>query len=121
MWANPLDGGNPVKFGELGIGKATFESKKAFSGLYVTTERNRGIRKPEGEVVMSGNVEALTFLDRPTTPTPTPEGQNQETPGVQELTTGQKLGLALRRAGLVIFLALAATVGLAFVLTRSRK
>src|SRR3989344_9373209 len=108
IWATPLDGGNPVKFGELGIGKASFETKVAFSNLFVTTERNRGVKRPEGQVVMRGSVESISFLDNPTTPTPTlsvPEGEKE--PTQEKLTTGQKLSLALRRAGLVIFLALA--------------
>lgn len=122
IWATPLDEGNPVKFGELGIGKASFETKESFSNLFVTTERNRGVRRPEGQVVMRGSVESITFLDRPTTPTPTPSTTEQEgEPAKAELTTGQKLTLALRRAGLVIFLALAATVGLVFILTRPKR
>ena len=122
IWATPLDGGNPVKFGELGIGKASFETKESFSNLFVTTERNRGVRRPEGQIVMRGSVESINFLDNPTTPTPTlsvPEGEKE--PAQEELTTGQKLSLALRRAGLVIFLALAATVGLVFILTRPKR
>jgi len=122
IWATPLDGGNPVKFGELGIGKASFETKVAFSNLFVTTERNRGVKRPEGQVVMRGSVESISFLDNPTTPTPTlsvPEGEKE--PTQEKLTTGQKLSLALRRAGLVIFLALAATVGLVFILTRPKR
>lgn len=122
MWATPLEGNTTVKLGELGFGKAKFETKVAFSNLFVTTEINRGTRRPEGEVVMRGNVESIAFLDRPTTPTPTlsvPEGEGE--PAQEELTTGQKLALALRRAGLVIFLALAATVGLVFILTRPKR
>lgn len=122
MWATPLDGNNPVKYGELGIGKASFETKESFSNLFVTTERNRGVRRPEGQVVMRGGVASISFLDRPTTPTPTssvPKGEGE--PAQEELTTGQKLALALRRAGLVIFLALAATVGLVFILTRPKR
>lgn len=122
IWATPLDGGNPVKFGELGIGKASFETKEAFSNLFVTTERNRGARRPEGQVVMRGTVESISFLDRPTTPTPTPSvPEGEKEPAQEELTTGQKLALALKRAGLVIFLALAATVGLVFILTRPKR
>ena len=120
MWAQPLDGSTQVKLGELGIGKASFETKEAFSSLFVTTERNRGARRPEGQVVMRGNIESLTFLDNPQPPTPTLTSAETK-PEQEELTTGQKLMLALKRAGIVILLALAATIGLVFVLTRPKR
>ena len=120
MWAQPLEGANPAKLGELGIGKAIFETRVAFSNLYVTTEKNRGVRRPEGQIVMRGNVQSVSFLDRPETPTPT-QTITEEEPVQEELTTGQKLSLALKRAGIVILLALAATIGLVFVLTRPKR
>ncbi len=71
---------------------------------------------------MRGGIQPLTFLERPTTPTPTPEGEipEEEEVAAEQLSTGQRLVLAFKRAGVVILLALVAVVGLVFVLTRPR-
>lgn len=122
LWANPLEGGNPVFLGDLGLGKATFRIDRPFSSLFVTTEPP-GTKRPEGRVVMRGGIEPIGFLERQTTPTPTPEGEEAAPEEVQEeenLTTREKLVLALRRAGVVAFVALIALIGLVFVITRSR-
>ncbi len=122
IWATPSDGGNAIKLGELGLGKVELRTKEAFTGLFVTTEQNSRTRTPSGNTVMTGSVSPLSFLDRPTTPTPTEEAEGQEIAGeAKELTTRQKLVLALRRAGLVIFLAFLSAIGLVFVLARSRR
>lgn len=122
-WATPADGKNAVRLGELGVGKASFNTKIAFSGLFVTIEQKKSPRTPEGEVVMQGSAQRVAFLDKPTTPTPTGElaEEEEEEVLVKDLSAKDKILLALRRAGLVIFLALAATVGLVFVLTRQRR
>lgn len=125
MWATRTDNGKPVKLGELGVGKAVFDTKSAFSNLYVTVEQNKGAKNPSSQVVMIGSIQGNTFLDRPTTPTPVPEGEEAEEPAEvieapKELSTREKLGEALRRAGFVIVLAVAALIGLIFVLTRPR-
>lgn len=122
VWATPTDGGNAVRLGELGVGKASFNTRIAFSGLFVTIEQSKSPRTPEGEVVMQGSGQEVEFLDRPTTPTPTEElaeGEEKEVP-LKDLSTRNKILLAFRRAGLVIFLVLATTVALVFVLTRQR-
>ncbi len=125
VWTTPLSGKNPIKLGELGIGKASFETRDAFSSLFVTVEQNKGARKPEGQVVMQGTVQSISFLDRPTTPTPTEklseEAEQELLEEAVEPTAREKFVLALRRAGLVIFLALAATIGLVFILTRPKR
>lgn len=71
---------------------------------------------------MRGAVETINFLDRPQSPTPTPEGEAAEEVELEEEkpSAGKKLLTALRRAGIVILLALAAVMGLVFVLTRSK-
>lgn len=123
VWANPIGGGSPFKLGELGFGKVDFRTREAFTGLFVTTEENSRVRSPEGPVVMRGAVETINFLDRPQSPTPTPEGEAAEEEEVAEEekpSAGQRLLTALRRAGIVILLALAAVMGLVFVLTRSK-
>lgn len=126
MWVTPLGGTRATKLGELGVGKADFETKDAFSNLYVTTEENRNARTPSGQVVMSGNVQRISFLDRPTTPTPTPGGaaEEEEKPEeivkVEQLSAKEKLVLAVKRAGIIVFLGLVAVIGLVFVLTRPK-
>lgn len=123
MWASPTGGGNPIKLGALGFGKAEFKTKNGFSSLLVTTEVNPKVKKPSGDIVMQGGVQPISFLERPTTPTPTPEGEvseeEAEVPS-EQLTAGQRLISALKRAGVVILLALVAVIGLVFVLTRPK-
>lgn len=123
LWANPLEGGSPNKLGELGFGKAEFKTKEAFIGLFVTTEENSRTKSPDGLVVMRGTLQSISFLDRPQSPTPTPEGAETEVSEeelAEEVSTGSRILTALRRAGIVIILVLAAVMGLVFVLTRPK-
>ncbi|MFV1917187.1 MAG: hypothetical protein ACC618_01735 [Patescibacteria group bacterium] len=121
LWINPKDGGKAVKLGPLNRGKAQFRTKEAFLTLFVTTELNANVRSPGGNTVMTGTLSPITFLDRPTTPTPTPEGEEgQKAEEEQKPSSGPKLGLAIKRAGAAILLALVAIGGLIFVLTRPR-
>lgn len=121
MWGTPLEGNNPVRFGELGKGKASFDVREGFTNLFVTTEKNSNALKPEGEVVMRGTVESITFLDGQTisTPTETPAAKEMQTEEVQ--TVGQKLLLTLRRAALVILVVLVVVIGSVIILSRSRR
>lgn len=121
VWANLVGGGNPLRLGSLGFGKAEFKTKTAFTTLFVTTETSSKTKTPQGQVVMRGVVQPITFLERPTTPTPAPEGEEVAAPEVQKLSTRERLLLGLRRAGLAALLALVALVGLVFVLTRGRR
>ena len=126
LWAQPTDGSNPVNLGLLGYGKATFRSRKPFSSLFVTIEGQVG-GKPAGKEVMTGSVNPDTFLERPTTATPTPAGEISEpgktstqTQPTQPVSTRDKLFLALKRAGIAALIALVALIGLIFVVTRAR-
>ncbi|KKQ85200.1 MAG: hypothetical protein UT08_C0009G0034 [Candidatus Woesebacteria bacterium GW2011_GWB1_38_8] len=130
LWATPSAGGNPLKLGALGLGRGEYKTKTSFSSLFVTTESNKDTKTPSGRVVMRGDIDEITFLKEATTPTPETEageeitageeeGQIEEAP-TQELTTRQKLGIALRRAGIAALFALVALIGLIFVITRSR-
>lgn len=129
LWAQPIDGSKAVNLGQLGYGKATVRTTKAFSSLFVTTEGNPGVREPAGKLVMKGNNIPVTFLESPTSPTLSPEAEEgKETEGEAEkdvsetknLSTKEKLFLALRRAGIAALLALVALIGLIFVVTRAR-
>ena len=129
VWATPTAGRNknqPIRLGDLGKGIARYEIVDSFTELYVTVENNGGVRNPSSNVVMRGSVEPITFLERPTSPTPTPEVKETDKNGTAKktdtstLTTRQKLLLALKRAGIAAVIALVAIVGLIFVVTRSR-
>lgn len=124
MWANPVNGGDPVKLGELNRGKGEFRKNTVFSSLFVTTENKRDVRQPQGEVVMRGDIQPINFLIEAPEPTPTPEEtppeEQPEEEQPQEMSTRDKLFLALRRAGIAALLALVTLVGLVFVITRSR-
>lgn len=124
VWATPTKGGSAIKLGTLGFGTASFRTNQQFSNLFVTNEKDQYARTPQGGTVMRGTVEPVTFLERPTTPTPTSgtsttSGSTQATPtGAQ--TTTSKLLVGLQRAGILSVIALVAIVGLVFVITRAR-
>lgn len=125
VWVDPVAGRGPVRLGDLQKGVVRFEVQQAFTRLYITEEANAGVRAPSANVVMSGQVEPIDFLERETSPTPTTEvsaaeeADNGET-DTSQLSTREKLMLALRRAGIAAIIALIAIVGLVFVVTRSR-
>jgi len=122
LWGVPTAGGEPFKLGALGFGKADFTTKTPFTVLFVTAETDERVGSPSGDIVMQGSSQPITFLDKPTTPTPAPSGKLSPTPTVtiEKLTTQQRLLLGLKRAGLISLLALVAVIGLVFVVTRSR-
>ncbi|OGM12707.1 hypothetical protein A3A76_04300 [Candidatus Woesebacteria bacterium RIFCSPLOWO2_01_FULL_39_23] len=124
LWANPADASAPVKVGALGLGKAQFDVKPAFTSLFVTTEENPNTKAPAGNVVMKGSIKPITFLEKPGSPAPT-SGGDEETTTPEETPTPKssakdRLLLGLKRAGLASGLALIAILGLVFVLTRPR-
>jgi len=120
LWATPKEGGAPIKLGQLAYGKAEFRTNKAFTNLFVTTERNANTKTPSSNVVMRGTLHSITFLERPTTPTPAPPGQEGQEAEAQTLSTRERLVAGLKRAGLVSLIALVAVIGLVFVVTRGR-
>ncbi len=126
VWINPKSGGNVVKLGTLGLGRGEFKTKTSFTSMFVTTESSKETKKPTGNTVMSGEVEPIDFLVQAVSPTPTPEeeaqitGQEEQQKTTQQLSTREKLFLALRRAGIAALVVLVALIGLIFVVTRSR-
>jgi hypothetical protein len=78
LWAAPMDGGNPIKLGELGVGKILAKSKEPFTGLFVTNESNTKARQPEGPIVMQGPVQAVPFLQGVPAFEPTPTLTEEE-------------------------------------------
>ena len=74
LWATSTEDDKPIKLGTLDYGRKEFSSNKAFSSLFVTIESSSKVKSPTGAVVMQGTTQPLSLLERPTTPTPTPEG-----------------------------------------------
>lgn len=122
-WGTPIEGNNPVRFGELGKGKASFETRSAFSDIYVTIEKDGGVRKPEGQTVMRGSVEPIEFLGNGTSFTPTKAPQVTKTPTAtqNEPSVGQKLLTTFSRVVLVIFIVIIVIVGVVIFLSRIRR
>jgi hypothetical protein len=129
LWSVPTAGGKAVRLGELAGGKAQFEVQKSFSSLFVTVEPNATPLAPSKNIVMQGSLEPIVFLQKPTSPTPSPKPEvttvksTNETTSPQEvssMTTKDKLILALRRAGIAAGVALVAIIGLIFVVSKSR-
>jgi len=124
LWAKPKDASDSIKLGTLDFGKKTFRAAKPISSLFVTTETNKNVKTPSGKVVIQGNAQPVTFLQKGEVPTPEEEktGEEKEVAPVTEKqpTTREKLATALKRAGLAAAIALTALVGLIFIVTRSR-
>ncbi len=77
LWATPTEGDTAIKLGNLGVGKLSVKTKTPFVNLFVSQETKADIRQPSGPVVMMGNVESISFLDKPL-PTPTPLKEGEE-------------------------------------------
>ncbi len=121
LWATPLSGGNAVRIGELGLGKGQFTTKDAYSSLFVTIERDKGVRTPTGQVVMQGNVTARPNLVGKGTTQPT--GQNTTPTGAPTAspiaTAKPQSGIArFLTGGIIAFIALFAIIFVLFIITR---
>ena len=127
LWANPQDGSSAIKLGSIGLGRAEFILKPAFTSLFITAEQNPSVKTPAGNVVMKGSIKPITFLEKQIT------SANQETTDQESASTVEtpsptpagtsvrdRLLTGLKRAGLASGLALVAILGLVFVLTRPR-
>jgi hypothetical protein len=123
LWANPTDGGKPFRLGTLGLGRVATKTKKTFSSLFVTTEADGKAKSPSGTTVMRGDLTKIKFLEGPLTPA---EEEKEEVEEISEETltptpsTRSRLVAGLKRAALVSLFALAALIGLVFILTRKR-
>ena len=124
-WGSTLEGNGPVRFGELGKGKASFETKKAFWEIFITVERNNNIQKPEGETVMRGNVNPIAFLgsreENSIVPTISPTETKNSTANQSASGVGQKVIPTLGRAALIIFIVIIVIIVIAIAFSRTRK
>ncbi len=132
LWSR--NGNDVVKLGSLAQGEVFFNTKTAFSQLFVTLEPNDKVKEPGNRTVMFGSVEDVPFLQGLSTPFPTqvvtndltgtdtqienPSGTPQKT--VPALTTREKLLVGLKRSSVIAGVALLGLIGLIFVITRSR-
>lgn len=127
LWANPTDKSKPMRLGQLAGGTAEYAVPKPFNELFVSLEYAENVRAPSELIVMRGAVQPIESLLRPQSPTPTQEAVDQPTDTNQEttidtsqLSTKDKLVLALKRAGVAAVVALVVIIGLVFVVSRSR-
>lgn len=135
MWANPLNEGEIIRLGQLQYGKKLFNPKRPFTSIFVTTEPNPSVKTPKGPVVMQGSTVPRAFLDTPTSPTPTPEGEevieeeSSETEGKENGEEGEeapstksRFGTALSRASAIgaVILLIGSVIAL-IVILRSKK
>lgn len=126
MWAQPINGQNPIKLGALGLGRAVFSTKTPFDYLFVTLERDNRARNPSNEIVMEGYLSRIEFLDE-IQETIQPDEifiddfDDEPVEEVQELTSRQRLVTGLRRAAVIIFVLLVVTVATIFILTRKKR
>ena len=112
LWGRDIEG-KVTRLGALGVGKVALKAKKPFVMLFVTREQSETPKKPNGETVMSGNLQNINFLDSGVSefeeifiaaPTPTPK---------------PKSGMSgLQFAGTIAFAGLFASAFILFLLTR---
>jgi len=130
LWTNPTTGGNAAKLGDLGVGKAQFKTKTAFSSLLVTRERGNRARTPSADIVMQGAVQSIRFLEgtpQPTAPTArtTPAqsfGEIVEQPEASPTIAPQTGGFfsGVRRAGVIVAVVLFVIILIIAAITRAR-
>jgi len=134
LWVTPTNGKSAIRLGQLGGGTGNFTTKSSFSQLFVTLEKTNNPKTPSSQIVMRGSTQPIDFLLKPTTPTPTPtiapendqggtdetDSSNTDNVDTSQLSTKDKLVLALRRAGVAAVVALVVIIGLVFVVSRSR-
>ena len=112
LWVYPVNGGDPVRLGSIGVGKGQYSTPVAFSGAYVSEDRpvvRVGTRKIFPEPVMRGTVEPLSLWTsgrmEPPTPTlsPTPVSVREEATTTAGQTLRERLGKWLTRVLGVLF------------------
>ncbi|HJZ06277.1 hypothetical protein A2634_02395 [Candidatus Amesbacteria bacterium RIFCSPHIGHO2_01_FULL_48_32] len=116
VWINPVEGGDPIKLGSLGVGKGEYGTKKAFSSVYISEDRpivREGTRKIFPPALMQGemkplNIWASDVIAEPTaTPGPTvvPTLGEGERPADQEQAQSvrERLGAWVTRILGVLF------------------
>jgi hypothetical protein len=117
VWASPSDGGNAVRLGTVGLGRAFFKTKTQFNTLFVTIENSANPRTPSGEIVMQGSAQPNEFLYGPA-PTPNAEELSQPTESPVATAAPRSLGRIFAAGGILAFIAIAGVMLVIFVITR---
>ncbi|MFC1751153.1 hypothetical protein ACFL2V_20395 [Pseudomonadota bacterium] len=64
LWAQEVENEKIFKLGTVGV-RGEFSSQKAFSKLFVTQEKNPGVRNPSETTIMVGSVKLIELLETP--------------------------------------------------------
>lgn len=131
LWVTEQGSGDPIRLGDVGIGKREFDIEDAFNGYFVTEERTSNPRNPSDRVIMAGQVQPIAILEGPT-PTAGPQataepnsgfGQVNQSPlptDGQESTTSSAFS-ALKIVGGVIVVAVLMVIVIALVSASRRR
>lgn len=131
LWASPAEGGNPIKLGELGIGKAEFNTNKAFTDLSVTSEADNRARSPSERVIMNGTIQPFTIEGEVQPAQTKPEekqepaedfGEIIEEPTPTPTPTLQRSSIfgGIKRAGIIAIVLIFVIIIIIAAITRSR-
>jgi hypothetical protein len=132
LWASPVDEGKPIRLGSLQFGKVEFNASKAFTELFITSERTDRPRSPSENVIARGIVESVEFLETgesgvtqlPTEPAETfGEILEQPTPALTATPTPEEGSLfsRIRRGGIILAVGVFVVLVVLAILTRSRR
>lgn len=108
VWANPLSGGNAMRLGDLGLGRALLKTKVPFSDLFVTQEKTKNPKLPTGSTVMRGGVTTIATIGKPsTTLVPNADGSPSEI-GASPSPAPSKGGIGniLKSSGVIMAIAI---------------
>lgn len=109
LWSTSATDGKIGKLGELGVGKASFQTATPFSSLFVTQEPNNGVSNPSNRTVMQGSVQSITFLSEPARPpaeTPALETLQPQPTATATATRSADFASRLRRAVIIFIVAI---------------
>jgi len=104
VWANPVVGGNVVRLGDLGLGRALLKTKTPFGSLFVTQEKTKNPKSPTGSTVMRGNVTTIGTSARPGT-TIAPDNVQEPESSPSPTPSSGGIGSILKSSGVVIAIA----------------
>lgn len=117
-WAQPSDGGNPIRLGTLGVGTADFEVDVPFNQIFVTSESSSRPRTPSDNTVLRGNVTGNNPAD--TNEPARNEEQPQSTPTSSPVPEQQRsfFSRLFQASNIIPFVGVILLLILVFILTR---
>lgn len=121
LWSVPVEGNaQPIKLGELGLGRLEVRSNVPFKELYVVHEKQSPGQKVSESIIMRGGVQKISFLDRSDFPTPTPSDISDILIVDNSQNLIDKISEAFRNATVAFFLFIVVCVSLIFVIFKSK-